>query len=241
MKSFNDDWIGLSELFELTDYLSIGKTDDYLSHVLSNGNVLQWGGEYIPARNKEDFHKVFDRHWKKYLKKNPQSYKETFIEITIKELNILLKTIEDNLNFESYSKHPQYIQCQDYILFLKEYKESMNPKTFLTSLNPDQLKKLRGELIEKDIIYNSISEDEFIYIFSDKPITDSMKPIKLKFTWGAKSFVRTFLTMLMPGQPLEKKQIRACFIDSGGRPVELAKPKEDSKYIGELENILKEL
>jgi hypothetical protein len=176
-----------------------------------------------------------------YIDKNPYSNKQTYIEITIKELNILLKRIEDNVSFESYSKHPQYIQCKDYILFLDKYKEDMNPKTFITDYTPDQLKKLRGELIKENFIYNSITEEEFVYIFKGNPINDSMKPVKLTMDWGSKSFVRTFLTMLMPGHDLIKKQVRNCFIDSKGLPVELAKPKGKSRHSPTLNRILKKL
>lgn len=127
--NINEKWAGLSELLELTDYLSVERTEDSLSHVLSNGDVIQWGGEYIPVINKEDFNKVFNRHWEVYINENPYSDKQTYIEITIKKLVDLLKkidcffeTIKDNESLESYLNHPQYLRCKAYIKFLNEYK-----------------------------------------------------------------------------------------------------------------------
>lgn len=147
----NDKWIGLSELFELTEFLSVGRTDDDLSHVLSDGKELKWGGEYIPVMSKEDFNKVFNRHWNKYIQANPFSSKQTYIEDEIKTLNDMLKKIEENVKFEPHKEHPNYLRLKDYIIFLNEYQVGKwdNLYTYLTD------KKYIDTTIE---VFNSVME-----------------------------------------------------------------------------------
>lgn len=158
----NERWAGLSELIELTDYLSVERTEDYLSHVLSNGKVLRGGGEYIPVIKKEDFNKVFNRHWEEYIDKNPQSNKQTYIEITIKYLNRLLenieyshKTIKDTESLKSELNHPQYLDCKDYILFLNGYNvgEWDDMYNYLTD------RKLIDTTIE---VFNTVMECKYL-------------------------------------------------------------------------------
>jgi len=122
----------------------------------------------------------------------------------------------------------------------KRETEQINklPKTFLTGLTGEQLKKLRKSLIDENFIYNSIKENEFIYIFSGEPITKGMKPIKWKLPRGLTA-LRDLITLLMPGETVHKKQVRHCFIDENDKPIEILKPQKNeySKYYEILEKI----
>lgn len=111
------------------------------------------------------------------------------------------------------------------------------PKTFLTAYTPEQLKKLRKNLTEAGFIYNSITDADFIYIFKGNPITKEMKPIKWKLDRG-KSALRTFITLLLPGETVHKPQVMGCFIDNKNKPFIISKPREDSAHYTTLKKII---
>jgi hypothetical protein len=122
----------------------------------------------------------------------------------------------------------------------KRETEQLNllPKTFITGLPDETLKKLRKSLIDNNFICNSIKENEFIYIFSCKPITKEMKPIKWKLHRGL-SALREFI-FLLTGETVHKNQVRHCFIDKNDKPCEILKPKKDeySQHYKKLEEII---
>jgi len=94
--------------------------------------------------------------------------------------------------------------------------------TFSTEYTPNQLKRLRQSLIEENFISDNITEDQFIYIFTDQLVINKMVPIKWKVRWGGKTSLKYFLELLFI--PIHKNQVRNCFIDADNKPFLIPKP-----------------
>lgn len=156
---------------------------------------------------------------------------------------------EENKHFVDRNKEYDSTAIKSLKTFLEVVKDRIKrreneqldklPKTFLTVYTPEQLKDLRKELIHEGFIYSSISEVDFVYIFSGKPITPETKPIKWKLHRG-NTALRTFISLLMPGETVHKNQVRHCFIDDKDKPIEILKPQkgEYSKHYAILEKII---
>ncbi|MCK9412100.1 MAG: hypothetical protein M0Q53_07345 [Prolixibacteraceae bacterium] len=154
------------------------------------------------------------------FEKNISHYKQAS-----KMLNFSLKEVEERI------KKIENEQCKEL------------PKTFSTNLTKEQLTKFRKGLIDYNLIYNCITDNEFAYIFTGKPIKGKMIPIKWKLPCGAKTATRTFIELLLPGETVRKNQVKRCFIDRDNKPIELLKPKEGehSKYIDTFEEIIRSI
>jgi hypothetical protein len=100
------------------------------------------------------------------------------------------------------------------------------PITFSPAYSKDQLRDLRKKLIEKDFIYSSITEADFVYIFTGQPILKGMKAIKWKKTKGS---LRDLLTILMPGKTIHLDLVAKCFQDSTENPFKIGKPKLNAR------------
>ncbi|MEI6048848.1 MAG: hypothetical protein WCS03_08110 [Bacteroidota bacterium] len=204
MKNINEKMAGLSELIELTEYLSVERTEDSLSHVLSNGEVIQWGGEYIPVIKKEDFNKVFYRHWKVYIDKNKYSDKQTYIEITIKYLNRLLeniedshKTIKDTESLKSDLNHTHYLRCKDYILFLEKYKVGKSDSLY-------------DYLTTHKVIYTTI--EVFNFVMENKHLPKGVNKIQCLTSQANVLYIFKVLAKF------EIPEINECFQSDTGNP-----------------------
>ncbi|HEY5125094.1 MAG TPA: hypothetical protein VIK14_15295 [Ignavibacteria bacterium] len=112
--------------------------------------------------------------------------------------------------------------------------------TFSTEYLPSQLKKLRKSLIDNNFISDSITENQFIYIFTGQLITDRMKPIKWKIRWGGKESLRCFLELLLLGKTVHRDQVKKCFIDWNNKPFLISKPTGETHgyYYFQLEKII---
>jgi hypothetical protein len=108
--------------------------------------------------------------------------------------------------------------------------------TFSTERTPDQLKILRQRLIDGKFISDNITEDQFIYIFTEQLVVDYMVPIKWKIRRGGKTALKYFLELLFI--PIHKNQVSNCFIDADGKPFLISKPNRiNGNYGNQLEKI----
>lgn len=116
------------------------------------------------------------------------------------------------------------------------------PKTFKTGYRPEQLKELRKALIGEGFICNSISENDFVYIFSEQPITRDVQPIKWKVLRGLTA-LREFIALVTGDPVVHTKQVERCFIDIKNKPCRVPKPKkrEYSQHYKYFETILKQI
>jgi hypothetical protein len=135
-------------------------------------------------------------------------------------LKINIKVIESKIELMEIEQHEQL------------------PKTFLTVYNREQLMKLRKGLINGGFIDDSIAEDEFIYLFSGKPITKEIQSIKWRLPRGLTALRE--LISLLTGETVHKNQVRLCFKDYKDKPCVIPKPKinEYSKHYIILERIV---
>jgi len=147
--------------------------------------------------------------------------------------------IDRNKEYDRKAIESLKISLQDVRKRIEKRETEKRGQTFVTGYTPQELRELRKSLIDNNFICNSITEDEFVYIFSGKPITGGMKPIKWKLHRG-NTALRNFLSLLMPGKTIHKNQVRHCFIDDKDKPIEILKPKKDeySKHYETLEKII---
>ena len=142
-----------------------------------------------------------------------------------------LEKVEQLSDKDYYRQNTTYKFALNYLEYLdkiisgqiNETLEDSTEKTFSTTYSPNQLKVLRKALIEKDFIFENISDVDFIQIFTEKSITKDTKSIKWKKPKG-KGSLRDLLTILMPGKTIKLGQVAKCFLDSTGKPFEIGKP-----------------
>jgi hypothetical protein len=111
--------------------------------------------------------------------------------------------------------------------------------TFSTIHSPDQLKKLRKLLISENFIFDNITDDQFVYLFTDQFVTFRMVPMKLKISWGISEFIRCLLVFLLGEETIiHKNQVLNCFIDADNNPVKISKHVSE-RYYSKYEQIKK--
>lgn len=232
---------------DLTDYL----TNALKEYRQSKSKAL---GRKFPQKLDNEYYSaetLFKKQCEKERKSDPTFDIEVFAECEKKHIEGIIEQVEQLTYKSYYAKHPTYAQGKEYIKYLSKVSngqiiepiQGKTEKTFSTGYSPEQLKKLRKALIDSCFIFNSISEADFIYIFTGQPITNKLRPIKWQFSRGINIAVRDFITELIPGEPVHIPQVTKCFIDKKGMPVKINKPKENehSKYCKKLVDIIESL
>jgi len=216
------------------------------------GLFMRLDAEFLKqdGQNESNVKTLFEIQCNKTRETDPTFDKEIFAETLKGQIEGTLERIEKLSEKSFYIDHPTCIQARKYIKYLSkviggqisETEEAGNDNTFLTKFSHEQLKKIRGALIDQGFIFNSVNEIEFEYIFTGKPVLKEMKKIKWKIHRGGTA-LRDFLSLLMPGDTIHKSQVMNCFIDEKGGPFKIGKPKIDqySKHRLAFENILKSI
>jgi len=106
--------------------------------------------------------------------------------------------------------------------YLKELREHpYNYLTFDSAYPISQLKKLRKNLIDSDLISKNITIAQFAAIFRKQFLAGGIKPI----CWhGSKESLRYFIEQLIPGIIIHKNQVAQCFEDSQHKSILISKP-----------------
>ncbi|MDP3446070.1 MAG: hypothetical protein Q8T08_24680, partial [Ignavibacteria bacterium] len=94
----------------------------------------------------------------------------------------ILEKIRQLCDKSDYITQETYKQALKYIKYLNlviNGQTDETPKTFITGYEPEQLKTIRERLIKAKII-GQISEKEFVYLFTAKPISKTMKRLDWK-------------------------------------------------------------
>ena len=113
-----------------------------------------------------------------------------------------------------------------YIKWIKDnYLDNL---TFETNLDQKRLEEIRNHLTAKNLI-NGIKSDDFVYLFSGKPITSDM----VTLLWiGSKQLCHEFLKRAVyKTNQFNFPQFNKCIIHSDGKPFD-SNSKSNAKFLG---------
>jgi len=90
------------------------------------------------------------------------------------------------------------------------------PKTFKSNFNPEQLIKIKGKMIGE--IISKISDDDFVYLLTEKPITENMRRLYWK---ESLPLCHAFLTKVVYGAgQFNFKQVNECIKFPDGKKLD---------------------
>lgn len=164
---------------------------------------------YRLAQSENDFQIIFDQEYNRHEATDPEKFKDFHIGSIENKLSFLNEYEQTKVDY------PKFELFKYYLDFLKGNTNTKTAKTFKTEFSEPQLKSIRKKLIDLKFI-RDISENDFLYLFSEKPITPRMKRIQ----WNSsKVKAKRFLEILI-GEKFSNPTGNKCFVS-------MQKPKTD--------------
>lgn len=185
------------------------------------------------SREYFSFETLFKNQCEKARETDPTFDIEVFAECEKDRIQGILKQVKQLSNESFYSDHPTYKQALKYIKYLLKVingeiktDEDNTPKTFLTTYLPNQLDIIRRKSI-KAKIFDNISENDFVYLFTGQPILKEMKRLEWR---KPKPLCHTFLLrMVYHESHFDYKQVNDCIKLQKGRKL-VSQDKSQSKF-----------
>ena len=150
----------------------------------------------------------------------------------------IIKEIEKQKNLDIIKHRLEALIKSEQEKKISDMQFDKSPKTFSTEYTHERLKPIRQGLIKEKIIGN-ISEEDFQYLFTAKPITDKMKRIE----WGRfMAFGHSFLARTVYHEDnFDFKQVNKCIKFPKGKILDSchkSKAQYESKKTKILDKIL---